>query len=63
MTSTAEVERNLATAEALVERAAARGATFIGLPENFAFLARSTGRRCCAPVPSRTWPTCSPLPR
>ena len=46
MTSTAEVERNLAAAEALVERAAARGATFIGLPENFAFL-RSEGQ----PVP------------
>jgi deaminated glutathione amidase len=38
MTSTADVERNLATAEALVERAAARGAAFVGLPENFAFL-------------------------
>jgi predicted amidohydrolase len=46
MTSTAEVERNLATAEALVERAASRGATFVGLPENFAFL-RSEGQ----PVP------------
>lgn len=46
MTSTADVERNLATAEALVGRAAARGATFVGLPENFAFL-RSEGE----PVP------------
>jgi len=46
MTSTADVERNLATAEALVERAAERGATFVGLPENFAFL-RSEGQ----PVP------------
>lgn len=46
MTSTADVERNLATAEALVERAAARGAAFVGLPENFAFL-RSEGE----PVP------------
>jgi predicted amidohydrolase len=46
MTSTAEVERNLAAAEALVERAAQRGATFVGLPENFAFL-RSEGE----PVP------------
>ncbi len=46
MTSTADVERNLAAAEALVERAAERGATFVGLPENFAFL-RSEGQ----PVP------------
>ncbi len=46
MTSTAEVERNLDAAEALVERAAARGASFVGLPENFAFL-RSEGQ----PVP------------
>jgi predicted amidohydrolase len=46
MTSTADVERNLAVAEALVERAADRGAAFVGLPENFAFL-RSEGQ----PVP------------
>jgi predicted amidohydrolase len=46
MTSTADSERNLATAEALVERAAGRGATFVGLPENFGFL-RSEGE----PVP------------
>jgi predicted amidohydrolase len=46
MTSTTDVERNLAVAEALVERAAERGATFVGLPENFAFL-RSEGE----PVP------------
>jgi predicted amidohydrolase len=46
MTSTTEVERNLATAEALVEQAARRGAVFVGLPENFAFL-RSEGQ----PVP------------
>jgi predicted amidohydrolase len=43
MTSTTDVERNLAAAEALVERAAARGAAFVGLPENFAFL-RSEGQ-------------------
>jgi predicted amidohydrolase len=42
MTSTADVERNLATAERLVAEAAARGAGFVGLPENFAFL-RSAG--------------------
>jgi predicted amidohydrolase len=46
MTSTADVERNLATAEALVEQAASRGALLVGLPENFAFL-RSEGE----PVP------------
>lgn len=46
MTSTADVEANLAKAEALVERAAAEGAALVGLPENFAFL-RSEGQ----PVP------------
>jgi predicted amidohydrolase len=46
MTSTAEVDRNLAAAEALVEEAAGRGAVFVALPENFAFL-RSEGE----PVP------------
>jgi predicted amidohydrolase len=46
MTSTTDVERNLDTAEALVREAARRGASFVGLPENFAFL-RSEGE----PVP------------
>jgi deaminated glutathione amidase len=46
MTSTADVERNLSSAEDLVRRAASRGARFVGLPENFAFL-RSEGE----PVP------------
>jgi deaminated glutathione amidase len=46
MTSTADVERNLAAAERLVEEAAARGARFVSLPENFAYL-RSEGE----PVP------------
>ena len=46
MTSTADVERNLAAAETLVEKAAGRGAVLVGLPENFAFL-RSEGE----PVP------------
>ena len=46
MTSTADVERNLATAERLVAEAASRGARFVSLPENFAFL-RSEGE----PVP------------
>jgi predicted amidohydrolase len=40
--STTDVERNLAAVEALVAQAAARGAVFVGLPENFAFL-RSEG--------------------
>jgi predicted amidohydrolase len=42
MTSTADVERNLTAAEALVRLAASRGARFVGLPENFVFL-RSEG--------------------
>ena len=46
MTSTGDAERNLATAEALVAEAAGRGAAFVTLPENFAFL-RSEGE----PVP------------
>jgi predicted amidohydrolase len=46
MTSTTEVERNLAAAESLVTRAAERGARLVALPENFAFL-RSEGQ----PVP------------
>ena len=46
MTSTADVERNLDAACALVELAARRGASFVGLPENFAYL-RSEGQ----PVP------------
>jgi predicted amidohydrolase len=46
MTSTTDVERNLATAERLVEKAAARGAVIVGHPENFAFI-RSEGE----PVP------------
>ena len=46
MTSTADVGRNLATAEALIAAAAARGAALAALPENFAFL-RSEGE----PVP------------
>lgn len=38
MTSTADVERNLDAAERLVDAAAAQGARFVGLPENFGFL-------------------------
>jgi len=44
MTSTSDVDKNLATAEALVEKASSRGATFVGLPENFAYL-RSEGEK------------------
>jgi predicted amidohydrolase len=42
MTSTADVERNLEAAERLTVEAAVRGARFVSLPENFAFL-RSEG--------------------
>ena len=38
LTSTADVEANLARAGALVREAASRGAVFCGLPENFAFM-------------------------
>ena len=50
MTSTADVERNLETAERLVAGAAARGARFVALPENFAFL-RSEGEPVPEPQP------------
>ena len=50
MTSTADVDRNLAAAEALVRAAASRGARFVGLPENFAFL-RSEGEPVPEPQP------------
>lgn len=46
MTSTSDAERNLDAAERLVREAAARGASLVGLPENFAYL-RSEGE----PVP------------
>lgn len=42
MTSTADVERNLARAGTLVRRAAAKGADLVALPENLAYL-RSEG--------------------
>ncbi len=45
MTSTMDIPRNLATAERLIEKAAARGATLIGLPENFAFMGGSDAER------------------
>jgi predicted amidohydrolase len=46
MTSTADVARNLDTAERLIAEAVAQGARLVGLPENFAFL-RSEGQ----PIP------------
>jgi predicted amidohydrolase len=46
LNSTADVEANLAAAERLAEQAALRGASFVALPENFAFL-RAEGE----PVP------------
>jgi predicted amidohydrolase len=48
MTSTADVERNLSEAERLTSLAAARGARFVALPENFAFL-RSEGQPIAEP--------------
>ena len=40
MTSTDDVEANLAAAEALMVEAAERGAELVALPENFAYLRR-----------------------
>jgi predicted amidohydrolase len=51
MTSTGDVERNLAAAETHVRQAASRGARFVALPENFAFL-HSEGE----PVPEAQTP-------
>jgi predicted amidohydrolase len=48
MTSTADLAANLAAARALVGAAAARGATLIALPENFAFLRREGEPIPCA---------------
>jgi predicted amidohydrolase len=45
MTSTEEVERNLETTRKLVRRAAAAGATLVGVPENFAFLGTDRDHR------------------
>jgi deaminated glutathione amidase len=48
MTSTADVDRNLAEAERLTRLAAGRGARFVALPENFGFL-RSEGQPVAEP--------------
>src|SRR5947209_18444439 len=44
MTSTADKPRNVRTAEELVDEAAQRGATLVGLPENFAFMGQDADR-------------------
>ncbi len=48
MTSTDDVSANLAAARDLVEEAAARGASLVALPENFAFLRREGAPIACA---------------
>jgi predicted amidohydrolase len=48
MTSTDDVDANLAAAEAWVEEAAARGARLVALPENFAYLRREGTPIACA---------------
>lgn len=48
MTSRADKAHNLRTADELVRKAARRGATFIGLPENFAWLGPEAGRTAAA---------------
>ena len=44
MTSGADRAKNLATAIALVDEAADRGARFVGLPESFGFMGREEER-------------------
>jgi len=51
MTSTDDVAANLATAAALVRRAAAQGAEIVGLPENFAFLGSDGDHRLAIAEP------------
>jgi len=48
MTSTDDLAENLASARRAVDEAAARGAEFIALPENFAFLRREGNPIPCA---------------
>jgi len=47
-TSTDDVAANLAAASALIEEAVERGAAFVALPENFAFLRREGAPISCA---------------
>jgi predicted amidohydrolase len=49
--STDDLQRNLSNAEAGVAEAAERGARFINLPENFAYMRREGGRFPCAQGP------------
>ncbi|HEY8519747.1 MAG TPA: carbon-nitrogen hydrolase family protein [Gammaproteobacteria bacterium] len=51
MTSTRDVERNLAAARALLEEAAAAGAKLAVLPENFSFLGAQDSDRLAAAEP------------
>ena len=48
MTSGADKAKNLETAVALVRRAAKAGATFVGLPENFAWMGPEPERNTAA---------------
>ncbi|MCC7539736.1 MAG: carbon-nitrogen hydrolase family protein [Deltaproteobacteria bacterium] len=48
MTSTADVERNLATVERLVGEAVERGARLAAVPEGFAYLGPEAGKRAIA---------------
>ncbi|MBI5496450.1 MAG: carbon-nitrogen hydrolase family protein [Deltaproteobacteria bacterium] len=52
LTSTADVQKNLATAEKLVEKAAGRGASLVGLPENFAFMGGTDAERLATAQPA-----------
>jgi predicted amidohydrolase len=51
MTSNDDVEANLAVAGGFVDEAAAEGATFVALPENFAFMRREGSGFPCAQGP------------
>ena len=53
MTSTEDVDANLATARRLVHRAVDSGATFVTLPENFAFLGSDRDHRLAIAEPVR----------
>ena len=50
LTSTSDLERNLAAAEEQIELAARRGSELVGLPENFAFMGDDARRLELAPA-------------
>ena len=50
LTSTSDLERNLAAAEEQIELAARRGSELVGLPENFAFMGDDAARLEQAPA-------------